>query len=114
MFIAHRVALVDRHHHCGCSQIGASEARVALVGHVQVDVRAASDRFGERQAGRHDERAIFAARLQVLQRKLLGHLRLVLAGPGHDEDGLGAMGTHGVTVLLRILEEQRRQPGAGA
>ena len=62
-------------------------ARVSLVGGVELDVGSLRDRPGECQPGGNHQRIVGVAGERVLLGEPGGHLRLVLVGPRHEENG---------------------------
>ncbi|MFN9941474.1 MAG: hypothetical protein ACK56I_18555, partial [bacterium] len=78
---AHRVGLVDGSQHGARGQICASQVGVALVGHRQRHLRALAQRLRKGQPGRHHQRRVGLAGLDVLGSQRFGHLGLVGVGP---------------------------------
>ena len=90
-------------------EVGAREAGMALVGRVELEVGPALDALREGDSRRHHLRVVGLARLRVLLGELRRHLRLVLVGPGHEQDRPRAVGADCLRVLLRVLVEDAAQ-----
>jgi hypothetical protein len=82
---------------------------VSLVGLVELDVGPLRDGLREREARRNHQRIVRVPGNRVLLGELRGHLRLVLVGPGHEQDRTGAVLDHNFALFLGVLIENTFQ-----